>query len=95
MVCFCGLPQAMRHKETTQQQDRYDRATHDRLQEAATTFCEAYARKFGGGSAAPAKAGAVDASQPEWLLVDGEDRYVFSVCGDAKTSCTFETVLGW
>ena len=81
---------SMRHKEATQQSDRYDKGSHDRLQAAATEFVEKYARTF-----APVKSGTSKPS--EWELVpDQQSAYTFKSAGESDGKLRpFACTLQW
>ena len=59
---------AMHHKIETANSDKYDRRTHDRLNESAVQFAEQIASKF---TASPTPVG--------WSLLDGAPLRVFSL----------------
>ena len=70
---------AMHHKLETADSDKYDRRTHDRLNESAVQFAEQIASKF---TASPTPVG--------WSLLNGSPPSFQFVKGESCFSCTFD-----
>ena len=71
---------AMRHKESTQQSDRYDKASHDRLTAAATGFLERYVASLSEAGGSGAGADALD----EWETLEPRTSHRFTPVGDLR-----------